>query len=294
MCIEYIALDGAGPCGISCLGALRRSHQLGIWTRKDIHTISCISSGSIFAVAIAIHDDWDLIEDYFIKRPWHDTVGEAMCVFPFSSHKLCDVVLEPLLTSAGFSNETTLGELKTRTGIGLKVITTALVSGDAAKVVVLDHESDADLRVVEACARSCALVPAFASIKTSQCDYVDGGFATGNSALLLCNSDADYLRKTIHISYFDNLRSDNIESNPFHLYGILVIALKLRIRQLYQPGVAAYTFELGKTALGRSWIDVISRADVRNKMIADARKDTDLSIGSHLIDKLFKKRNSGF
>tara|TARA_Y100000389_G_scaffold205108_1_gene263307 strand:- start:30281 stop:31159 length:879 start_codon:yes stop_codon:yes gene_type:complete len=291
MCIENIAIDGAGPTGMLCLGALRRSHQLGLWAREDIRTISSISSGSLFAVAVAIHADWDLIEDYFIKRPWHDTAGDLMCMFPFSSYKLCNVVLEPLLSSAGLSSETTLGELKTQTGIGLKIITTALLLGDAAKVVVLDHESNPDLKVIEACARSCALVPAFASIKTGQCDYVDGGFATGNSALLLCNDDNDYLRKTLHITYHHNWVTSD-EANP-HLYEMLIFALNLRIRQLYQPGNAAYTIVLGKSFLRCSWLDMISHVDLRHKMIATARKDTDSFVGRHLIDKLFKKRNSG-
>jgi predicted acylesterase/phospholipase RssA len=50
---------------------------------KNIESIYGTSAGAIVAVMISLRYDWDTINDYIIKRPWHD-------VFPIKIQNILD------------------------------------------------------------------------------------------------------------------------------------------------------------------------------------------------------------
>jgi predicted acylesterase/phospholipase RssA len=72
MTIKHIVIPGGGPTGIKALGALQYLEQNGYWNIDNIETIYATSAGSIIAVLLCLKFDWDAINDYIIKRPWHE------------------------------------------------------------------------------------------------------------------------------------------------------------------------------------------------------------------------------
>ena len=72
MTIKHLVLSGGGPILIQILGALEKLEQDGFLELAAIESIYGTSAGAIVGVLLSLHFDWETINDYIIKRPWHD------------------------------------------------------------------------------------------------------------------------------------------------------------------------------------------------------------------------------
>lgn len=70
MNIDCLVLSGGGHLGLIQLGALYHLEKEKIWDRKKIKSIYGTSAGTIIAVLISVNLEWDIINNYMIKRPW--------------------------------------------------------------------------------------------------------------------------------------------------------------------------------------------------------------------------------
>jgi len=71
--IKHLVISGGGPSGIQTIGALQYLEKKEYWSIQNIETIYATSVGSMISILIALKFDWEIINDYIIKRPWHDT-----------------------------------------------------------------------------------------------------------------------------------------------------------------------------------------------------------------------------
>ena len=71
--IKHLVISGGGPSGIQTIGALQHLEKKEFWSIQNIETIYATSVGSMISILIALKFDWEIINDYIIKRPWHDT-----------------------------------------------------------------------------------------------------------------------------------------------------------------------------------------------------------------------------
>jgi predicted acylesterase/phospholipase RssA len=69
--IKHIVISGGGTDGFISYGILRESQKYGFWEKDDIESIYGTSIGAIFSIIISLKFDWDTLDDYIIKRPWH-------------------------------------------------------------------------------------------------------------------------------------------------------------------------------------------------------------------------------
>ena len=83
MPIKHLVIPGGGPTGIKALGALQYLEQNGFWSIHEIETIYATSAGAILSVLLCLKFDWETVNDYVIKRPWHD-------VFPIKVQNVLD------------------------------------------------------------------------------------------------------------------------------------------------------------------------------------------------------------
>jgi predicted acylesterase/phospholipase RssA len=83
MTIKHLVISGGGPVLIQVLGAIQKLENLGFVNMKDIESIYGTSAGAIIGVLICLKYDWNTINDYIIKRPWHD-------VFPIKAQNIFD------------------------------------------------------------------------------------------------------------------------------------------------------------------------------------------------------------
>jgi predicted acylesterase/phospholipase RssA len=173
-------LSGGGITGFSTYGVLRESNKAGFWHIDNIKTIYCTSVGSIFAMFISLLKsfDWEIYDDFIIKRPWHhvfnfnlQSIIQSYDTKGIFSNKIIEETARPVLAALDLSVDTTLKQLYEYTNIDLHFITSELHS---FKMVDLSHTTHPDWRVVDAVYCSCCLPVLFAPFSNNTELYMDG------------------------------------------------------------------------------------------------------------------------
>jgi predicted acylesterase/phospholipase RssA len=70
--IKHLVISGGGAAGFSYYGVLKQTQLRGLWYSENIKTIYATSAGTYLAVILSLGYDWNTIDDYLIKRPWHN------------------------------------------------------------------------------------------------------------------------------------------------------------------------------------------------------------------------------
>lgn len=68
--IKHIVISSGGPAGHMMYSVLRTLNMKGIWNINNIKTIYGSSIGSFIAIIVSLRYDWQVTDDYLIKRPW--------------------------------------------------------------------------------------------------------------------------------------------------------------------------------------------------------------------------------
>lgn len=68
--IKHLVISSGGPAGHMMYSALRTLSVKGIWHMKNIRSIYGSSIGSYIAIILALRYEWEVMDDYLIKRPW--------------------------------------------------------------------------------------------------------------------------------------------------------------------------------------------------------------------------------
>lgn len=277
--IKHLVLSGGGITGFSIYGVLRESHKYGFWNINQIETVFCTSVGSIFALFIVLLNrfNWDIFDDFFIKRPWHH-------LFNFSMHniiqsydnmgifenKIIENIVKPVFKALDLSLDITLKDFYEYTNIDMHFITSEI---NAFKMVDMSHKTHPDWRIVDAVYCSSCLPVLFAPHITDNEVYMDGALfqhcpiqsCLDNGAKpeeILCinklcndtqtptlNTMLDYLlfllQKVLNKVELDQPvipYTVNIISTPITLYDIYTGTSNIDNRkQLIQDGVNAWT-----------------------------------------------------
>jgi predicted acylesterase/phospholipase RssA len=72
MTIKHLVISGGGPIMVQVLGAIQHLEKNKFLNLADIQSIYGTSAGAIVGTLICLKYDWETINDYIIKRPWHD------------------------------------------------------------------------------------------------------------------------------------------------------------------------------------------------------------------------------
>jgi predicted acylesterase/phospholipase RssA len=189
---------------------LRTLNLKGVWDAKDIKSIYGSSIGSFIAIIIALRYEWEVMDDYLIKRPWDkifvsssssgtssetttehtssssssasaslsDAKNKLDSVFKlYNNHGLYGLkefteTLRPALQGKDISVNVTFQEFYARTGIEVHFMVTEL---NKFQVVDFSHKTHPTHSVVEACYMSCCYPFGFTPIYRDGCCYIDGG-----------------------------------------------------------------------------------------------------------------------
>ena len=177
--IRHIVCSGGGVTGFSFYGILKECYSRGIWKFENIETIYGTSVGSIFAVILALNYDWKTMDDYLIKRPWHN-------VFKFDLFSILDSIdrrgifgiktiedtFSSLLLGKDIPINVTMKEFYDITKIEIHIFTTEIMNFE---LVDISYKTHPDWRVIDAVYSSCSIPIIFSPlIKENKC-YCDGG-----------------------------------------------------------------------------------------------------------------------
>jgi predicted acylesterase/phospholipase RssA len=209
--IKHIVISSGGPAGHMMYSILKTLNLNGVWNISDIKTIYGSSIGSFAAILIALKYEWEVMDDYLIKRPWEkiffsssssssagsgEHTNEATSSGSSSTGPLSDAknkldyiyklyrnhglyglkefgeMLRPALKGKDFGMDVTFQEFYERTGIELHFTVTEL---NKFQSIDFSHKTHPKQGLVEACYMSCCYPFGFTPIYRDGCCYIDGG-----------------------------------------------------------------------------------------------------------------------
>lgn len=194
--IRHLVFSGGGQNLLSFYGVVKQAMLNSYIKFDDLKSMYGTSAGAIIIVIIALNIEWDIVDDFFIKRPWQKLFNLSLDNFVdiyqrkgfFNPESIFEIV-RPLLKCKEYNVDITLGELYEKTRIDLHIFTTEL---NSFKCVDLSHSTHPTWRVLDAVyASSCVPFLFSPMIKDEEC-YVDGGFTKDfaiNDALALYDKE---------------------------------------------------------------------------------------------------------
>lgn len=203
--IKHIVISSGGPAGHMMYSILRTLNIKGIWSMKDIKTIYGSSIGSYIAIILALRYEWEVMDDYLIKRPWEkifassktssfsgnidlnehlsassitDAKNKLEHIFKlYNTHGLYGLKeftesLRPALQGKDIPTTITFQEFYDKTGIEVHFMVTEM---NKFQNVDFSYKTHPNQSLVEACYMSCCYPFGFAPIYRDGCCYLDGG-----------------------------------------------------------------------------------------------------------------------
>lgn len=203
--IKHLVISSGGPAGHMMYSILRTLNLKGVWDFKNIKSIYGSSVGSYIAVIIALQYDWQVMDDYLIKRPWEkifastsgpinssdtaDSSSSAASALSDAKNKLDYVfrlynhhglyglkeftdALRPALQGKDIPTNVTFQEFYDKTGIEVHFIVTEMNKFQSVDFSYKTHPTQS---LVEACYMSCCYPFGFTPIYRDGCCYIDGG-----------------------------------------------------------------------------------------------------------------------
>lgn len=231
MTIKHLVLSGGGAAGFTVYGALKYLNKNNFFYLSDIKSIHACSAGSIIAGLVLLSENWDMLDDYILKRPWDKLINinptnllnlwQKKGIF---NEEMIKVILKPFLQAKEFDENITLNQLYEKTNIEIYMYTTNINSLEL-ETVSLSYKTHPDLEFYKAITMSSAFPLMFMPIcDTSNC-YIDGGLLNNfplNDCINLNNNIDEILGIKI-ITNNDNLDTVNSETIlPMYLYNIII------------------------------------------------------------------------
>lgn len=208
--IKHLVISSGGPAGHMMYSVLRTLNIKGVWDIKDIKSIYGSSIGSYIAIILALRYEWEVMDDYLIKRPWEKIFVSSSSASSSSAASSVDVndhlhlsgssladaknklghifqlynthglyglkefteTLRPALQGKDMTTKITFQEFYDRTGIEVHFTVTEM---NKCQAIDFSYKTHPNQSLVEACYMSCCYPFGFAPIYRDGCCYLDGG-----------------------------------------------------------------------------------------------------------------------
>jgi len=179
MSIKHLVFSGGGPSMIQTIGCIQHLEENKILDMKDIETIYGTSSGAIVGVLICLKFDWETINDYIIKRPWHEvfpinvqSIFDAYTKKGIFDIKTIDKCFKPLLAAKDLSILITLKELYEFSKIELHLLTFEI---NNFKLEDISYLTNPNLPLLQAVQMTCGIPILVSPVCLEGKCYIDGG-----------------------------------------------------------------------------------------------------------------------
>jgi predicted acylesterase/phospholipase RssA len=189
MTIKHLVISGGGPILFQIISAIQELEGKEYLHMKNIESIYGTSAGAIVAVMISLKFDWETLNDYIIKRPWHD-------VFPVKVQNILDAYtkkgifdikniekcFKPLFDAKDIPLNVTMKDFFNLTNVDIHMCSFEL---NEYKVKDISHESFPDLPILTAVQMTCALPVIVTPVFIDDKCFIDGGVSC-NYPLCFC------------------------------------------------------------------------------------------------------------
>jgi predicted acylesterase/phospholipase RssA len=290
--IKHIVISGGGITGFSFYGALKESHEQGKWSIDNIQSIYGTSVGSILAVVLSLKYDWKTLDDYLIKRPWHNlykfnlySLMDAIQKRGIFNRKVIEDTVSPLFSGKDVSLDITMEELYARTGIDIHIFLTEIHS---FTLVDISHTTHPQMKVIDAIYASSAVPIIFTPFLTENLCYCDGGMIANYPILQCINNGADP-NEILGIVRIKDEKNDLTLSETSTLFDYAFIILRKSVEKIMdrpapQKIHTEYVIESTQISL-QNITNTASSMEERNRLI-DIGKQYVIDYYSNELDEL--------
>ena len=211
MTIKHLVLAGGGVSGLAGIGTIHTLFESNVLKIEEIKSIYGTSVGSMIGLFICFYKlgiNNEIIKDYIIQRPFHETykihmnqilqIYDTKGIYDKSS---AFILFDPFFKTIEMSKEITMKEFYNLTDIELYFYTIEI---NSFVLKELSHKNTPDLSVIEAIYMS-STIPFIMSpiIKNNDC-YIDGGF--------LCNYPIQQCLKNESLKN-ESLKNESLKNN---------------------------------------------------------------------------------
>ncbi len=183
MSIKHLVISGGGPVFFKSVGAVQELERTGIWNINEIESIYGTSAGALLAVILCLKfNDWSIINDYVIKRPWHEAIKiDVQTIFDSYTKrglfdgKIFETIFKPLFAAKDISLHVTLKEFYEITKIELHLFAFEINGFKEEDISYLTHP---DLHLLTAIQMTSALPIIISPVCINNKCYVDGGIVS--------------------------------------------------------------------------------------------------------------------
>ena len=178
--ITKMVISGGAVWGFSAYGVIKHACQSNYIDLKNIKSYHATSVGTMLSVMFALDYDFNTMDNFLIKRPWHTIfkrdlfsimeLYNKMGVYNIGTMK---EIFTPLFNGKDISIDITMKEFHEMTNIDFHFYT---IDVNDYKIVEISHESHPTWSVIESIYASSALPIMFQPLIKDDVFYCDGGF----------------------------------------------------------------------------------------------------------------------
>jgi predicted acylesterase/phospholipase RssA len=225
--IKHIVISGGGTTGFAFYGILRESNKKQLWNIKDIESIYSTSVGSFLAVVLCLNFEWDILDKYFIERPWEKIfnfdmysilrVFEKRGIFSIT---IFEEMLQPLFLAADIPMNVTLKQFYEITKIELHIFITEI---NRFETIDVSYKTHPDWQIIQSVYASSTIPIIFEPWSFEDKMFIDGGFLL-NYPVSHCIRNGAEPDEILGLNKTHNLVNENIkEESSFFDYLIIMI-----------------------------------------------------------------------
>ena len=181
MTIKHLVISGGGPVLIQILGAIQHLERNEIVHMNEIESIYGTSAGAIIGILICLKFDWTTINDYIIKRPWHDVfpikvqnIFDAYTKKGIFDIKTVEKCFKPLLDAKDIPMDINLEDFYKFSKIELHLFSFEINEYKIQDISYLTHPK---LSLMTAVQMTCAIPILITPVCFDDKCYIDGGMA---------------------------------------------------------------------------------------------------------------------
>ena len=299
MTIKHIVISGGGPTGLKSLGALQYLEKNDFWKIENIESIYATSAGAIIGLLIVMKIKWDYINDYIVKRPWHEVfdisinqIFEAFSKKGLFDEKVIDIFFKPFFNAIDLSIGITMRELYDYSKIDFHVFSLEM---NGFEMIDISHQSHPDLKVFDAIHMTVALPLVITPRCVGEKCYVDGGVVSNYPLNYCINNNKisdENLREILGVcnNYESNENSNtsivNNESTILDYITIFINKLVMNVdtepKQIKIPNEIRYKTQHINFAFLKS---TISSSEEREKLLNDGIEAAETFLSSYQNNK---------
>lgn len=189
MTIKHLVISGGGPIMIQIMSAIQELERKDFLNLENIETIYGTSAGAIIGIMISLKFDWETLNDYIIKRPWHD-------VFPIKVQNILDAYtkkgifdiktiekcFKPLFDAKDIPLDINMADFYELTKIDLHMFSFEV---NEYKLVDISYKTHPDLKLLQAIQMTSALPILVTPVFIEDKCFIDGGIGC-NYPLSFC------------------------------------------------------------------------------------------------------------